>query len=122
VEVVCGIPSKSSPSDLGRRSYETRALHNPRKGAGGVKMMPHEHPEARIYTVMSGVFYIAPGEQFDKSKLAAYAPGSIVVLPGNQPHFHWAKSGKYMVQVTEIGALGMDFIDPDNDPRIPKLR
>ena len=59
----------------------------------GVKLMPHKHPEDRLYTVISGVFYIGLGEQFDVDKLQAYPPGSIVVLPGNTPHFHWAKSG-----------------------------
>ena len=29
------------------------------------KLMPHKHPEDRIYTVMSGVFYIGLGEAFD---------------------------------------------------------
>jgi hypothetical protein len=28
------------------------------KAPGGTKLMPHKHPEDRIYTVMSGVFYI----------------------------------------------------------------
>ena len=28
---------------------------------GGVKLMPHSHPENRVYTVMSGVFYIGLG-------------------------------------------------------------
>jgi hypothetical protein len=27
-----------------------------------VKLMPHKHPEDRIYTVLSGVFYIGLGE------------------------------------------------------------
>jgi hypothetical protein len=31
----------------------------------GVKLTPHRHPADRIYTVMSGVFYISLGEQFD---------------------------------------------------------
>ena len=30
----------------------------------GVKLMPHRHPEDRIYTVISGVFYIGLGDQF----------------------------------------------------------
>jgi quercetin dioxygenase-like cupin family protein len=83
----------------------------------GVRLAPHKHPEDRIYTVMSGVFYIGLGEEFDESKLVAYAPGSVIVLPGGQPHFHWAKSGEYVTQVTAIGPLGLDYIDPDNDPR-----
>jgi quercetin dioxygenase-like cupin family protein len=83
----------------------------------GVRLAPHKHPEDRIYTVMSGVFYIGLGEEFDESKLVAYAPGSVIVLPGGQPHFHWAKSGEYVTQVTAIGPLGLDYVDPDSDPR-----
>ncbi len=88
------------------------------KVPGGVKMMPHKHPEDRTYTVLSGIFYIGLGEEFDETRLTAYVPGSVVVLPGNQPHFHWAKSGEYISQVTALGPLGFDYIDPANDPRI----
>ena len=83
----------------------------------GVKMMPHKHPEDRVYTVMSGVFYIGLGETFDESALTAYAPGSVIVLPGGQPHFHWAESGDYVSQITAIGPLGLDYLDPSDDPR-----
>ena len=83
----------------------------------GVKLMPHRHPEDRIYTVMSGVFYIGLGEQFDGEKLRAYPPGAVVVLPAGTPHFHWAKSGEYVTQVTAIGPLGLDYLDPEDDPR-----
>lgn len=83
----------------------------------GVRMMPHKHPEDRIYTVMSGVFYIGLGEVFDENKLTAFAPGSVVVLPGGQAHFHWARSGEYVTQVSAIGPLGLDYVDPGDDPR-----
>ena len=84
---------------------------------GGIKLMPHAHPEDRIYTVISGVFYIGLGETFDEKKLMAFPPGTVVVLPGNQPHFHWAKSGEYVTQVSAIGPLGMHYVDAKNDPR-----
>jgi quercetin dioxygenase-like cupin family protein len=103
--ILVGDPTKPGP-------YTIRV-----KVPGGIKLMPHKHPEDRVYTVMSGVFYVGLGEQFDESQLAAFAPGSIVVLPGNQPHFHWAKSGEYIAQITAIGPLGFDYIDPNNDPR-----
>jgi uncharacterized RmlC-like cupin family protein len=80
-------------------------------------MLPHKHSEDRIYTVISGVFYIGLGEKFDETKLTAHAPGSVLVLPGGQPHFHWAKSGGYITQVNAIGPLGLAYIDPTNDPR-----
>ena len=87
------------------------------KVPGGVKLMPHKHPEDRIYTVMSGVFYIGLGEKFDDDRLKAYPPGSVIVLPGNTPHFHWARSGEYVTQVTAIGPLGLDYLNPQDDPR-----
>jgi quercetin dioxygenase-like cupin family protein len=83
----------------------------------GTKMMPHSHPEDRMYTVISGIFYIGLGDKFDAGKLQAYPPGSVVILPGNTSHFHWAKSGEYITQVTAIGPLGLEYIDAKNDPR-----
>ena len=87
------------------------------KVPAGVRLMPHQHPEDRIYTVMSGVFYIGLGEAFDDDRVQAFPPGSVIVLPGNTPHFHWAKSGEYITQVTAIGPLGLEYLDPDDDPR-----
>lgn len=81
------------------------------------KILPHKHPEDRIYTVISGVFYIGIGENYEADKLRAYPPGSVIVLPGNTAHFHWAKSGEYVTQVYAIGPLGMEYINPQNDPR-----
>jgi hypothetical protein len=37
-----------------------------------VKIMPHRYPEDRVYTVISGVFYIGLGDQFDGDKVKAY--------------------------------------------------
>jgi quercetin dioxygenase-like cupin family protein len=102
---VVGDPTKPGP-------YTIRV-----KVPSGVKLMPHKHPEDRVYTVISGVFYIGLGDRFDAEKLQAYPPGSVVVLPGNTHHFHWAKSGEYVSQVTAIGPLGLEFIDPKDDLR-----
>ena len=87
------------------------------RAPGGTKLMPHRHPEDRIYTVMSGVFYIGLGDHFDGDKVKAFPPGSVVVLPGNTSHFHWAKSGEYVTQITAIGPLGLEYVDPADDPR-----
>ena len=85
------------------------------KVPAGVKLMPHKHPEDRIYTVMSGIFYIGLGDQFEGDKLQAYC--SVIVLPGNTSHFHWAKSGEYVSQVTANGPLGIEYVNPADDPR-----
>ena len=86
----------------------------------GVKLMSHTYPEDRVYTVISGVFYIGLGEQFDGNSLKEYPPGSVIVPPGNTPHFHWAKSGEYVTQVTAIGPLGLEYIGSPDDPRSKK--
>jgi quercetin dioxygenase-like cupin family protein len=83
----------------------------------GAKLMPHKHPEDRIYTVMSGVFYIGLGERFDGDKMKAYPAGSVIVLPGETWHFHWAMSGEYVTQVSAIGPLGLEYHDVRDDPR-----
>src|SRR5262245_27968360 len=83
----------------------------------GVKLMPHTHPEDRIYTVISGVFYIGLGETFDPGMLVSYPTGSVVVLPGNTPHFHWARAGEYITQVSANGPLGLNYVNQKDDPR-----
>jgi quercetin dioxygenase-like cupin family protein len=87
------------------------------KVPSGVKLMPHSHPEDRVYTVISGVFYVGLGDKFDAEKLQAYAPCSVIILPGNTSHFHWAESGEYVTQVRAIGPLGLEYVNSNDDPR-----
>ena len=87
--VVVGEPTEPGP-------YVIRV-----KLPGGVKLMPHVHPEDRVYTVISGVFYIGLGEHFESETLESYPPGSVIVAR-RDPHFHWARSGEYVTQVTAI--------------------
>jgi quercetin dioxygenase-like cupin family protein len=103
--VLVGEPTQDGP-------YLTRV-----KVPAGVKLMAHKHPEDRIYTVISGVFYIGLGDRFDGENLKAYPPGSVVVLPGNTWHFHWAKSGEYVTQISAIGPLGLEYKEAGDDPR-----
>ena len=84
-------------SETSRRSPDRMSFAS--KVPGGIKLMPHVHSEDRIYTVISGIFYVGRGTTFDASALTAYAAGSVVVLPGGTAHFHWAQSGEYVSQV-----------------------
>jgi hypothetical protein len=65
--VVVGQPSEPGP-------YTIRV-----KVPAGVKLMPHRHPEDRVYTVISGVFYIGLGDQFDGDKV--YTRIRLVAFP-----------------------------------------
>jgi hypothetical protein len=106
--VVTGQPTKSGP-------YTIRV-----KVPRDVKLMPHRHFEDRVYTIISGVFYIGSGDEFDADKLEAYPPGAVIILPGNTSHFHHAKSGEYVAQVTGIGPLGFEYVNSSDDPRNEK--
>jgi quercetin dioxygenase-like cupin family protein len=103
--VVVGDPAQAGP-------YVVRV-----KLPSGVKLMPHRHHEDRVYTVMSGVFYIGLGDRFDAGELRAYPPGAVIVLPGGTPHFHWAKSGEYVTQVTAFGPISLEYVDREDDPQ-----
>lgn len=81
------------------------------------KVPPHRHPEERVYTVMSGTFYIGFGDQFDPSRLKAYPPGAVFVVPANASHFHWMRSGEAVVQITGVGPSGIDYVEASDDPR-----
>ena len=107
--VVVGQPSEPGP-------YTIRV-----KASHGARLMPHKHAEDRVYTVISGVFYIGLGDEFDPSKLQAYPPGAVIVLPGNTHHFHWAKSGEYVTQITAIGPLGLEYLNQKDDPRVEQV-
>ena len=65
--VVVGHPSEPGP-------YVIRV-----KVPSGVKLMPHQHREDRIYTVMSGVFYIGLGDRFDADLVQPFPPGSVII-------------------------------------------
>lgn len=98
------------PSEKGFYTVRVKVPHR-------VKLMPHRHREDRVYTVISGIFYIGLGDRFDAGKLQAYPPGAVVVLPGNTFQFHWAQSGEYVTQVSGMGPLGIDYLSAGDDPR-----
>ena len=71
------------------------------KPPSGVKPTPHRHPEDRLYTVISGVFYIGLGETFDGDQAGGPSRrAASSCCPADTRHFHWAKSGEYVSQVT----------------------
>jgi hypothetical protein len=57
--IVVGEPLKQGPSTI-------RV-----KVPGGVKLMPHRHPEDRVYTVISGVFYVGLGDKVRRREVAS---------------------------------------------------
>jgi len=83
----------------------------------GLKVLPHTHPEDRIYTVLSGTLYLGIGDTWDESKLVAYPQGTVLFLPAKLSHFQYSKSGEYLIQINASGPTDLTFINPADDLR-----
>jgi hypothetical protein len=77
--VVVGDPTEPGP-------YTTRV-----KVPSGVRLMPHRHPEDRVYTVISGVFYIGLGEQLRQREAGGISVRRRDRATGRHPSFPLGK-------------------------------
>lgn len=103
--VLLGSPGKAGP-------YVSRV-----RFPADFRVMPHSHPEDRIYTVISGTWHIGLGDRFDPAALGAFPAGSVYSLSAGTSHFHWARSGQSIVQVNAVGPTAIDYVNPADDPR-----
>jgi uncharacterized RmlC-like cupin family protein len=102
VAVLVGAPDKSGPLVL-------RV-----KLPANVKIMPHTHPNARTYTVLSGEWKLGFGDHFDSSRLLSFSSGSLYWLPARVPHFQATGSAETVVQIECVGPTATDFLGSDN--------
>jgi Enolase C-terminal domain-like len=89
--------------------------------AGGEKegeaaRMPHRHSRIAS-TQLSPVFSTSVSVIGSMPRSFKRIAWQRRVSPGDTPHFHWARSGEYVSQVTAIGPLGLEFIDSKDDLR-----
>ena len=89
--IVVGEPSEPGP-------YVIRVMV-----PSGVKLMPHEHPEDRVYTVISGVFYIGLGSRFDDEQLQAYSTSLTAVSVVHVSKTRWDWSLRIPASLTSLG-------------------
>lgn len=82
----------------------------------GVRVMPHFHPDDRIYTVLSGTFCIGSGESFKDNLLEKYGTGDVVFVPANLDHFQFSEEG-YTLQVEGNGPSAFVYTNREDDPR-----
>jgi len=71
----------------------------------GAKLMPQVHPEGRIHTVISGFFPCRHRRRICTAEA------------GGTPHFHGARSGGYVTQLSGTVPLGIEYVRAGDDPR-----
>jgi quercetin dioxygenase-like cupin family protein len=101
------------PGEAGPYVFRLRA-------SAGHRAMPHTHPEERVYTVLSGTFYLGFGHRFDDGRLEPYPEGSVLIVREGRHHFQLARAGEYVVQVEGVGPTAVTYEDPTDDPRLPR--
>jgi hypothetical protein len=99
-----GDPAKSGP-------YAVRA-----KLPDGYKIPPHWHPTDEKIVVLQGTLGMGFGEKFDPAAGHELPVGSYVVAPKEMRHFVWVK-GETIIQVSGLGPLEVNYLNPADDPR-----
>lgn len=85
----------------------------------GFVIPPHQHPWTEHSTVISGTLNMGFGENVNRSNTKPLPAGSVIIIQPNVNHYSWA-SEETIVQVHGIGPLIIEFVNPDDDPRIKK--
>lgn len=75
----------------------------------------HFHPDDRMATVVSGVWYFGYGPKFDAAKLKRLPMGSIYAEPARADHFAMTR-GPVIVEITGYGPSGVTYIHPNVAP------
>ncbi len=82
----------------------------------GYKIMPHVHPAYERGTVLQGTLHFAHGETFDEDATKALPEGSTFIMPPGTPMYGYAE-GEVIFQLHGTGPWGIDYVDPEDDPR-----
>lgn len=77
------------------------------KFSANVKIPAHFHPDTRIVTVISGIYYFSDGDKYDEGAIKGYGPGTVIVVPANTPHYAGSGEDGTIVQESGMGPTGI---------------
>jgi quercetin dioxygenase-like cupin family protein len=98
--------------DLTKQEPHTVRLRFP----DGYRVAPHSHPLREHITVLKGTLMMGMGKTVETSGASALPPGAFFVLPVGDHHYVWTR-GETIVQLHGIGPWGIDYVNPEDDPR-----
>lgn len=77
---------------------------------------PHTHPAYERVTVLSGTFHFAHGREFDRDEAQALPTGSLAIMAPGEPMFGHTEE-ETIIQLHGTGPWGIEYINPEDDPR-----
>lgn len=83
----------------------------------GFRIAPHTHPQPERVTVISGTFLLGEGDAFDETNTHALDAGSYFLMPPGMTHFA-VTQGETVIQLTSTGPWSIEYINPEDDPRL----
>ena len=83
----------------------------------GFHIAPHTHPGVERVTVISGTFRLGHGAEADGEEVYELPVGSYTSMPPGMQHYAYA-SGETIIQLTSVGPWEIDYINPEDDPRL----
>lgn len=98
--------------DLGEEAPFTFRLRLP----ADYEIAPHVHPAYERVTVLSGTLHFAHGETFDRNQTQELPAGSVAIMSPGDPMFGYTEE-ETVIQLHGTGPWGIEYIDPEDDPR-----
>ncbi len=77
----------------------------------------HWHSQPQRMTVVSGTFYVASTETYDKKIAHGVKQGGFVILPARAQQFAFTK-GKTIVEIHGEGPFDVKYTNPSDDPEM----
>jgi len=104
---VSGIQTRVLTGDPTRHGLYTIQLNVPPR----TRIEAHDHPDARVVTVISGSWQFAYGSRFDEKELKALPPGSFYTEPSEKPHYARTGNTEAVIQITGFGPSGARYME-----------
>jgi quercetin dioxygenase-like cupin family protein len=82
----------------------------------GFRIQAHTHPNDENVTVLSGVFRIGTGDNFDETKGETIKAGGYSYVAKGMTHYAFFPE-ETVIQLHGIGPQGITYVNPVDDPR-----
>jgi quercetin dioxygenase-like cupin family protein len=80
---------------------------------------PHTHPKTERVTVISGMMFLAMGDNLERSAAKTLPAGTYAFWPAGMKHAAWFNAGT-VIQLHGIGPWQINYLNPADDPRNAK--